>query len=107
MQVKARRDGFGRYGGAEGLRRGGGRMRLRGLSVATACGSLLVLVGLLLVKSPGTAQSAPGAALGPNDGTSLAVVPVAATRIRDQFIYTVPYLAGTVLTPVGSVSATS
>jgi hypothetical protein len=82
-------------------------MRLRGLSAATACGFLLLVVGLLLVKTQGAAQSSPGVGLGPNAGTSLAVVPVTATRVRDQFVYSVPFLSGTVLTPAGSVSATS
>jgi hypothetical protein len=68
----------------------------------------MLLAGLFLVRTKGAAQSLPpGSTAGINDGSSLTMVAVAPTVIRGQFVYSVPFLCGTVLTPYGSVSSSS
>ena len=76
----------------------------RRFSMTTGVVCLFLVAGLLVLWTRGAAQSAPGAPALGAAGNSLAVVPISATQIRGQFVYSVPVLCGTVLTTAGSAS---
>jgi hypothetical protein len=83
-------------------------MERQSVRFAAVTATLLTVSGLLFLKARGDAQSLPsGAASAVSAGTSLAVIPITPTRIRDQFVYSVPILCGAALTPYGSVTAAS
>ena len=83
-------------------------MERRRFRFAAVTAMLLMVSGLLFLRARSAAQSLPaGSGAGLGAGTTLAVVPIAPTRIRDQFVYSVPVLCGAMLTSYGSVSAAS